>query len=126
MDSSRLYPLYAIAECDLYDSTHASKLRIPNIQRGLVWKPIQVELLWDSILRGFPIGSMLVLHHEDSFVPDEILDGQQRANAIINGFDIEGLCESAQIKTKSILWYDLSYSPSEDKDEENNGIRLDE
>lgn len=124
MDSSRLYPLYAIAECDLYDSTHTSKLRIPNIQRGLVWKPIQVELLWDSILRGFPIGSMLVLHHEDSFVPDEILDGQQRANAIINGFDIEGLCESAQTKTKSILWYDLSYSPSEDKDEERRVHRI--
>ena len=28
---------------------------IPSLQRGAVWKPQQVELLWDSILRGFPI-----------------------------------------------------------------------
>ena len=128
MDSSKLYPLYSIAECDLYDSSHASKLRIPNIQRGLVWDPIQVELLWDSILRGFPIGSMLVLHHEDGSSSDEILDGQQRANAIINGFDIEGLIhktdDSSQIKPKSILWYDLTYTPSTDKDEERRIHRI--
>ena len=30
---------------------------IPALQRGLVWAPHQVELLWDSILRGFPIGA---------------------------------------------------------------------
>lgn len=128
MDSSKLYPLYSIAECDLYDSTHASKLRIPNIQRGLVWDPIQVELLWDSILRGFPIGSMLVLHHEGSSSSDEILDGQQRANAIINGFDIKGLIskteDSTQITPKSILWYDLAYIPSTDKDEERRIHRI--
>ena len=34
-----------------------SQVSIPAIQRGLVWKPQQVELLWDSILRQFPIGS---------------------------------------------------------------------
>ena len=27
-----------------------SEVKIPAIQRGLVWKPYQVELLWDSIL----------------------------------------------------------------------------
>ena len=32
---------------------------IPDLQRGLVWKPRQMELLWDSILRGFPIGSFI-------------------------------------------------------------------
>ena len=32
-----------------------SEVKIPAIQRGLVWKPHQVELLWDSILahRGY-------------------------------------------------------------------------
>ena len=33
---------------------------IPSLQRGAVWKPQQVELLWDSILRGFPIGALVV------------------------------------------------------------------
>ena len=27
-----------------------SEVLIPALQRGLVWKPRQVELLWDSIL----------------------------------------------------------------------------
>lgn len=42
-----------------------SNVKIPELQRGLVWKPAQVELLWDSILRGFPIGSFLL-----SDIPD--------------------------------------------------------
>ena len=33
---------------------------LPSLQRGAVWRPNQVELLWDSILRGFPIGSLVV------------------------------------------------------------------
>jgi hypothetical protein len=33
---------------------------IPSLQRGAVWKPQQVELLWDSILRGFPVGALVV------------------------------------------------------------------
>ena len=74
--------LYDIAECNLYNKDVNSKFKIPNIQRGLVWKSIQMELLWDSILRGFPIGSMLVLDRKGNGGGD-ILDGQQRANAII-------------------------------------------
>ena len=56
-----------------------SEIQIPALQRGLVWKPRQVELLWDSILRGFPIGSFML-----SDVVDEkesgkyyLMDGQQ-------------------------------------------------
>ena len=37
-----------------------SEVLIPALQRGLVWKPRPVELLWDSILRGFPIGSFML------------------------------------------------------------------
>ena len=53
-----------------------SNVRIPGLQRGLVWKPSQVELLWDSILRGFPIGSFML-----SDIPEDkdryyLMDGQ--------------------------------------------------
>lgn len=37
-----------------------SEVLIPALQRGLVWKPRQVELLWDSILRDFPFGSFML------------------------------------------------------------------
>ena len=122
--TSKYNKLYFIANSNLYDKQVKSKLRIPNIQRGLVWKPSQVELLWDSILRGFPIGSMLILGREDG--QNEILDGQQRSNAIINGFDADCLIATESGKyPKSILWYDLGYEP-EDSDEERrlHGIRL--
>ena len=33
---------------------------LPMIQRGSVWKPLQIINLWDSILRGMPLGSLLV------------------------------------------------------------------
>ncbi len=42
------------------------KASVPALQRGLVWSPQQVELLWDSILRGFPIGSLVVSKQMDS------------------------------------------------------------
>jgi hypothetical protein len=32
---------------------------LPSLQRGAVWRPNQIELLWDSVMRGFPIGSMV-------------------------------------------------------------------
>ena len=35
-------------------------LSIPPIQRGFVWKPKQIQDLWDSLLRDMPIGSILL------------------------------------------------------------------
>jgi uncharacterized protein with ParB-like and HNH nuclease domain len=33
------------------------KVALPMIQRGFVWKPNQIIELWDTLLRGMPIGS---------------------------------------------------------------------
>lgn len=33
---------------------------LPSIQRSFVWKPKQIVRLWDSLMRGYPIGPMLV------------------------------------------------------------------
>lgn len=112
--------LYDIAGCRLYGSGK-TKYTIPNIQRGLVWNALQMELLWDSILREFPIGSLLILNQSDS--PGEILDGQQRANAIVAGSSTYELF--GDDSPKSILWYDLAFKVSE-SDAENrcSGIYL--
>lgn len=79
-----------------------SEVLIPALQRGLVWKPRQVELLWDSILRGFPIGSFML----SDIVTNEgsekyyLMDGQQRYNAISIGFNT--------VKdARAVLWIDL-------------------
>lgn len=60
-----------------------SEVDLPIVQRGFVWKPKQIEDLWDSILRGYPIGSFLMQQSGDKF---DLLDGQQRATSIMLGF----------------------------------------
>ena len=64
-----------------------SDVEIPALQRGLVWKPNQVELLWDSILRGFPIGSFMLSETDKQQNSYYLMDGQQRFNAIAIGYN---------------------------------------
>jgi hypothetical protein len=81
---------------------------LPPLQRGPVWKPGQVERLWDSLVRGLPVGSLLLSRYEkrESLGKKEfpiqgkgfhstaadpkpdwhLLDGQQRVSAIALGF----------------------------------------
>lgn len=110
-------------------STSSSTIiaRVPSLQRGAVWKAGQVELLWDSILRGFPIGAFVVCKklkgqksrkgehgrrntsNEES-VTHHLLDGQQRAAAIALGFDDP--CTDNEPRCAA-LWLDLSPSLAE-------------
>lgn len=61
---------------------------LPTIQRGFVWKPYQIEDLWDSLARNFPIGTFII---DDTTNNKQILDGQQRASAIAIGYGINNL-----------------------------------
>ena len=61
---------------------------IPRLQRGLVWNAGQIEMLWDSLLRGFPVGSLVVCQRilgqddgDDESISHHLVDGQQRAHA---------------------------------------------
>jgi hypothetical protein len=89
---------------------------IPKLQRGLVWNPSQIELLWDSLLRGFPIGSLVVCPRipgqddgDDPSVTHHLLDGQQRSHAISLGYhDPFAVAEAVESpRVQSILWIDL-------------------
>jgi hypothetical protein len=94
-----------------------TKASVPILQRGLVWRPQQIEMLWDSILRGFPIGSIVLCRKienqtksSDDGSTHHILDGQQRCNAISLGFiDPFTLLSDEESKSVSnILWLDLA------------------
>jgi len=95
---------------------------IPSLQRGAVWDAGQVELLWDSIMRGFPIGSLVVCKKQESqikrigengsgWLENEInyhlLDGQQRCNAISLGFLNPYASELHKSKNRAYLWIDI-------------------
>lgn len=107
-----------------------SKFRpgIPSLQRGAVWKPKQIEMLWDSLMRGFPVGSFIVCPHSpqekqilrqgihacasELTAPPfthQLLDGQQRANAIALGY-LDPKSHGA-----ASLWLDLLGDCREDR-----------
>ena len=41
------------------DHIHNNRYLLPAIQREFVWWPHQIERLFDSLMRGYPIGSFL-------------------------------------------------------------------
>jgi hypothetical protein len=93
---------------------------VPILQRGLVWNPSQIELLWDSILRGFPIGALVLSTKiagqekqpdQQNLVTHHLLDGQQRCDAIALAFKDPFRDAGTESKTKeneSILWLDMN------------------
>ena len=92
------------------------RVSIPALQRGLVWEPRKNELLWDSVLRGFPIGALVVTPWSDRLkkrISGEIdadyhlLDGQQRCNAIALGFEDPFDASVKREDVTTILWLDL-------------------
>jgi hypothetical protein len=60
-----------------------TKITLPSLQRGFVWKPEQIEALWDSVFRGYPIGAIMM--SVDKEKNRFLLDGQQRSTSIALG-----------------------------------------
>lgn len=103
-------------------------IALPMIQRGSVWKPVQIINLWDSLLRGMPVGSLLLSHmtatnkdglkvkvrkfnkNELSDLPKNgglgLLDGQQRTLSMLLAWP--GMGEYMDKK----IWIDFADEPS--------------
>lgn len=92
------------------NEAHLGGFWLPNIQRPFVWSEPQIERLYDSILREYPIGTLLVwktnesvkyrkfidnwkdtIRLTDFYVPNHngakmlVLDGQQRLQSLFIG-----------------------------------------
>ena len=108
---------------------HNNRFLLPAIQREFVWRPHQIERLFDSLMRGYPIGSFLFwrvdpetaknysfyqfitnydqrtphnsVHGAPSTVPGlkAVLDGQQRLTALN-----VGLYGSGRWKLPRLWW----------------------
>lgn len=89
--------------------TEDNEVQLPSVQRNFVWKPSQIECLWDSIFRGYPIGSMMLSRSGNNLM---LLDGQQRATAIALGFlnpwEDELLSKIGNVKNCPIIWIDVN------------------
>jgi hypothetical protein len=65
-------------------------IALPPLQRGFVWKPSQIVNLWDSLLRGMPIGSLLFSRLEKSaqFIAITDLASRSMSEAVRDGYNL--------------------------------------
>lgn len=91
---------------DLVDAARKGRIRIPEFQRPLRWQWEDVRRLFDSIVKGYPIGSLLLwvrpapaadvhlggLHFSARAFDDGlwVVDGQQRLTSLANALSEEG------------------------------------
>jgi len=85
---------------NLVERIVAGKIRVPRFQRPFVWRQTDLLQLLDSVLQGFPIGSILVWETEETIETTErvgpvtvgpatggvtsyLLDGQQRVSTLV-------------------------------------------
>lgn len=102
-----------------------SRLYLPNIQRSVVWRNNQIINYWDSLLRGYPAGLMMVhrplasrlrARNTEGAVSEirecdfQLFDGQQRLTALLLGLG-EG-----QLKDRLKLWIDFGMESPQDSD----------
>lgn len=83
----------------LVDMTNKGELGLPDLQRGFVWKPNKIRDLLDSMMKGYPIGFVMlwaaqsntakgenrVIGKEDKIAYGQdyvIIDGQQRITSL--------------------------------------------
>lgn len=107
----------------LNNPAHEGGIWLPNIQRNFVWSEDQITRLFDSILREYPISTLLIwktksdtprrrfidhyrrAHDHGDFVPGDqapkllVLDGQQRLQSLYIG--LKGSLEGRE------LYFDL-------------------
>ncbi|MDX4975603.1 DUF262 domain-containing protein [Myroides odoratimimus] len=85
-----------------------SNVTLPSVQRGFVWKPKQIEDLWDSIMRGYPIGSFLLSKNGKEY---DLIDGQQRSTSIFigyyNPFTVTDKQKTWSLEKIPVLWIDI-------------------
>ena len=84
---------------ELVDKVLRNEIRLPEMQRGYVWKSTQVRDLIDSLYRGYPAGNILMWETSEEDMPDTrdfavaqkdikhstyllLLDGQQRVTSL--------------------------------------------
>ena len=108
----------------LVEQVAAGRIRVPRFQRAFVWKQADLHDLLDSVIRGFPIGSILVWETEDAIEsaprvgPIEIsdrpggqvgylLDGQQRVSTLVGTLRLPDEAESIEDGVNWRLYCDL-------------------
>ncbi|MCY4123273.1 MAG: DUF262 domain-containing protein, partial [Acidobacteria bacterium] len=70
----------------LYQKWQAGDIRIPDFQRGFVWKQVQASKLIESFLVGLPVPAVF-LYNEHKSQRYFVIDGQQRLKSVFHFFE---------------------------------------
>ena len=113
VSSMRVCDFIAWANDSIEGKPTAQPLGLPPIQRTALWTPRQILGLWDSLLRGMPIGVFYLIPARSERRPLvehgqvdpndnglDLLDGQQRLRAML-------LAVRAPAKMGKCLWVDF-------------------
>ncbi|UQN31460.1 DUF262 domain-containing protein [Brachybacterium kimchii] len=89
---------------ELAEHVAAGRIRVPEFQRSFRWRPKDVLSLFDSILRGYPFGSVLLWRRPapaasvtigalEVEAPEQtdalwVVDGQQRITSLVNAVSV--------------------------------------
>ena len=116
---------------NLLERVAAGKIRVPRFQRAFVWGQADLSVLLDSVLRGFPIGSILVWDTEKTIESASrigpvgispraggsvgyLLDGQQRVSTLAGTLLLTDDMDPIVDQIDWRLYYDLD-KPAVDK-----------
>ncbi len=109
---------------ELVDKVLRNEIRLPEMQRGYVWKSTQVRDLIDSLYRGYPAGNILMWETTEEDMPDTrdfavaqsdtrhstyllLLDGQQRVTSLsrlLQGKSFNVRAKNGKLKDIDILF----------------------
>ncbi len=111
---------------ELFEEIKRGQLRSPRFQRAFVWKPEDMRRLFESVIKGYPIGSLLIwepgvryecLSHfgpvnQRDPGPDEtdlayVLDGQHRLATLFGTTHVEGDAPADAANRHWWMWFDL-------------------
>lgn len=104
---------------DIVSLALRGRLRVPRFQRSFVWDGEDVRKLFDSIWRGFPVGTLLLWQHEAPAEPIQfgplelqapqvsdalwVVDGQQRVTSLVGAL----APDAANVDPRFELCFDL-------------------
>lgn len=89
---------------DLVRDFDDGRITLPLMQRDFVWRPQKARALFESLARGYPIGSFylwisekpqLTKREDQSTGRTLLLDGQQRLTSLMKGIAPEGTSDQA-------------------------------
>lgn len=112
---------------ELFEEIKSGHLRSPRFQRPFVWKPEDMRRLFESVIKGYPIGSLLIwepgarYEFRSRFGPVEqrepapnetdlayVLDGQHRLATLFGATHVTGELPSDAASRHWWMWYDLA------------------